>query len=59
MTIDELKAQVADLERQCAERRPRGDNAKGQCNEGLPSGIFDFAANRPRFGRLLGPTAAY
>lgn len=58
-TIDKLKAQVADLERQCAERQARGDNANGQNNEGPPSGIFDLVANMPRFGCLLEPTGAY
>ena len=37
-TNDELKAQMADLERQRAEGQPRGDNAEGQNSEGLPNG---------------------
>ena len=36
-TIDKLKAQMADLERPCAEGQSRGDNAKGQNSEGSPN----------------------
>jgi hypothetical protein len=44
-TIDKLKAQMADLERQCAEGQSRGDNAKGQNSEGSPNGVFDLTAD--------------
>jgi DNA repair exonuclease SbcCD ATPase subunit len=44
-TIDELKAQMADLERQRAEGQPRGDNGEGQNSEESPNGVFDLTAD--------------
>jgi cytochrome c556 len=44
-TIDKLKAQMADLKRQCAEGQSRGDNAKGQNREGSSNGVFDLTAD--------------
>ena len=45
VTIDELKAQMADLERQRAEGQPRGDNAEGHNSEGSPNRVFDLTAD--------------